>query len=66
MANETPSIGQHWRWKCDPNTKLVYIGKKGLWHQFAKVDRPDSAWCEVLSEDLRLLEAVQPPDGDAS
>ena len=51
-----PNIGERWHWKCEPTNPLVYLGKVGHWHQFAKVDTPKVIWCEVLTVDLRLLE----------
>lgn len=51
--------GEHWNWKHDPKTKLIYLGKKGSWHQFAKVNKPHEVWCEVLDEDLRMLEKTK-------
>ena len=57
MSTQTiPEINERWHWKCDPFTKLEYVGKAGHWHQFEKVDEPGKVWCEVLTEDLRLLE----------
>lgn len=48
--------GKGYHWRCDPFTKLVYLGREGCWHQFAKIETPREVWCEVLTEDLRLLE----------
>lgn len=45
-----------YNWKYDPRTPLIFLGKKGAWNQFAKVDEPDVVWCEVLDEDLHMLE----------
>lgn len=36
--------------------RLVYIGRKGVWHQFEKVDEPGIVWCEVLEHDLHMIE----------
>lgn len=55
--------GAKWHWKHDPKTKLIYLGLnhsgKGRWHQFAKVEFPEIVWCEVLTEDLRLMEETK-------
>lgn len=48
--------GDKYHWKCDPETKLVYLGKYGNWNQFAKIGTPDVVWCEVLDNDLYMLE----------
>lgn len=47
-------IGGRYNWKNQPE-RLVYIGKVGNWHQFTKVGS-NTVWCEVLTEDLHLLE----------
>lgn len=39
--------------------RLIYIGKKGSWHQFVKVDARDTVWCEVLDSDLHMIEETQ-------
>lgn len=36
--------------------RLVYLGKEGVWHQFALVEEPWKVWCEVLEQDLNMLE----------
>ena len=54
--------GNGYHWKCDPATKLVYVGHSlagGYWHQFAKVESPEIVWCEVLDRDLHMLEATE-------
>jgi hypothetical protein len=52
-------IGNRYNWKNQPE-RLVYVGmcepRNGRWHQFAKVGRPSVVWCEVLPEDLHMLE----------
>jgi len=52
-------VGDKYHWTCDPETKLVYLGKKGVWHQFAKTNAPDAVWCEVLDDDLHMLEETK-------
>lgn len=36
--------------------RLIYVGKKGWWHQFRKIGDPRHVWCEVLDEDLHMIE----------
>lgn len=48
-------IGGKYNWKTQPE-RLVYLGKEGLWNQFAKIEYPEGVWCEVLDEDLHMLE----------
>jgi hypothetical protein len=48
--------GGRYNWKNQPE-RLVYLGKKGSWHQFAKLGTSD-VWREVLDTDLHMLEAT--------
>lgn len=48
-------VGGRYNWKGQPE-RLVYLGKDRCWHQFAKVDNLAVVWCEVLGEDLHMLE----------
>lgn len=50
-----PELGGIYNWK-NQKERLVYIGKKGSWHQFAEIDYPEIVWCEVLDSDLDMLE----------
>lgn len=50
--------GGRYNWKGQPE-KLIYIGKKGYWHQFVKVESPRTVWCEVPDEDLHMLEETK-------
>ena len=52
--------GGRYNWKGQPE-RLEYLGKKGSWHQFAKVGRIGEVWCEVLGGDLHMLEETAPP-----
>lgn len=56
------NVGDKWNWKGQPE-RLVYLGQNfsgnGYWHQFALTDKPDVVWCEVLTDDLQMLEATQ-------
>jgi hypothetical protein len=51
-------VGGHYNWRYQ-NDKLIYLGKKGSWHQFKKIGDPRAVWCEVLDEDLELLEETR-------
>lgn len=52
-------IGENYNWKHSPQDQLVYLGKKGLWHQFRKIGDPRDVWCEVLDEDLHMIEETK-------
>ena len=43
--------------------RLVYLGENwsgnGYWHQFAKVDNPNTVWCECLDSDLTCIEETK-------
>lgn len=58
-------VGGHYNWRNQLD-RLIYLGKKGSWHQFKKVDDPREVWCEVLTKDLDMIEEsahlVQPAD----
>lgn len=42
--------------------RLIYMRKRGSWHQFRLVgDRHHRVWCEVLDEDLHMLEETTDP-----
>lgn len=47
-------LGNGYNWKNQPE-RLVYRGRKGLWHQFSLIGNTD-IWCEVLESDLHMLE----------
>ena len=51
-------VDGRYNWKNQPE-RLVYLGKKGNWHQFAKVENLNVVWCEVLDEDLHMLEETK-------
>ena len=57
------TIGGHYNWLGQPD-RLVYLGKKGAWHQFSRIGDPRPVWCEVPTGDLHMLEetaAVREP-----
>ena len=47
-------VGGKYNWKCQQE-RLVYLGKKGYWHQFALVGTPEVVWCEVTELDMGML-----------
>lgn len=51
VTPENISVGRRYNWKYQPE-RLVYLGKVGYWHQFAKVGDPSKVWCEVTDLDL--------------
>lgn len=44
------------------NEKLVYLGKKGCWNQFARVQYPEIVWAEILDSDLSMIEKAKLED----
>lgn len=54
--------GMRCNWKNQPE-RLIYMGKKGSWHQFARIGSQNSdsnpVWCEVLDADLHMLEETK-------
>ena len=55
----TPIINGRYNWKHQ-SERLIYLGKKGSWHQFALTREPDVVWCEVLERDLDMFEETAP------
>ncbi|MBP7501207.1 MAG: hypothetical protein KA784_00305 [Aquabacterium sp.] len=47
--------GAPYNWTGQPD-RLIYLRKHGNWHQFKKIGNPREVWCEVLDEDLHMLE----------
>lgn len=56
-----PVVGGRYNWKNQPE-RLVYMGTKRYpgdprtWHQFAKIEEPETVWSEVLTSDLENFE----------
>jgi hypothetical protein len=46
----------NWKWQSE---RLEYIGKEGVWYQFALTSNLRKVWCEVLAEDLSRLEETK-------
>lgn len=59
MDRNTMEIGTRYNWRHQPD-RLIYLGKKGHWHQFKKIGDPRAVWCEVLDEDLHMIEETTP------
>lgn len=56
LSKEDMKPGGRYNWKGQPE-RLIYCRKWGAWHQFKKIGDPrDLVWCEVLDEDLHMLE----------
>lgn len=52
-------VGGLYNWQYQKE-RLVYLGKDGAWYQFDLVEKPLTVWCEVLEEDLQLMEESSP------
>ena len=51
--------GGLYNWIGQPE-RLVYIRRFNGWHQFCKIgDATRAIWCEVLDEDLHMLEETK-------
>ena len=57
-----PKVGGKYNWVNQPE-RLIYLGKKGSWHQFKKIGDEREVWCEVLGSDLDSFEET--PEGQA-
>ena len=55
-------IGGRYNWK-DQTEQLVYLGRmlypNGYWYQFALVDKPNTVWCEVRADELKMFEETK-------
>ena len=55
-------IGGRYNWRNQPE-RLIYMGKNwsgnGYWHQFSRVEKPGTVWCEVLDSDLQMFETTK-------
>jgi hypothetical protein len=51
-----------YNWKSQED-RLIYLGRNwvgnGHWHQFKKIGDPRAVWCELLDEDLHMLEETK-------
>lgn len=63
MSPSTMIINGRYNWRGQPE-RLIYLGTthyrgdRRTWHQFAKVEDPQTVWCEVLDSDLSSFEAT--------
>ena len=48
------NVGGRYNWRGQTE-RLVYVGRSGVWYQFAKVES-HAVWCEVLEIDLVNIE----------
>jgi hypothetical protein len=59
LTPATMKRGGRYNWKHQPD-RLIYLGRNwsgnGYWHQFQKIGDPRRVWCEVLDDDLHMLE----------
>lgn len=51
-------VGDKYNW-VNQSERLIYIGKKGCWHQFAEVEYPEIVWCEALDSSLAMIEETK-------
>ena len=58
LKPDTMKRGGRYNWKHQPD-RLIYLGRKGGWHQFKKIGDPRPVWCEVLDSDLSSLEETR-------
>ena len=59
MIRQNMFVGGRYNWRSQ-SERLVYLGRNwsgnGYWHQFAKIETPNTVWCEVLDSDLHMIE----------
>ena len=62
LTPETMVVGGRYNWQNQPD-RLIYLGRSrggtGCWFQFSKIGDPRPIWCEVLAEDLPMLEETK-------
>ena len=51
-------LGGRYNWK-NQIERLVYVGKIGPWHQFELLNERGKVWCEVLDDDLIMIEETK-------
>jgi hypothetical protein len=55
-------LNGRYNWKGQKE-RLIYIGHNlsgnGFWHQFVKVEEPNIIWCEVLTDELDMIEETK-------
>lgn len=51
-------IGGKYNW-YGQSEQLIYLGRKGMWHQFAKIESPNMVWCEVAHGSQNLIEETK-------
>lgn len=55
MTSAGMKVGGRYNWKYQKE-RLIYVGKERCWHRFKMVGDPRPVWCEVLDEDLHMIE----------
>lgn len=63
LSPATMKRGAPYNWRGQPD-RLIYLGKRGNWHQFKKIGDPREVWCEVVDQDLRMLEETDCVESD--
>ena len=58
LTPATMKRGGRYNWKGQPD-RLIYLCRLGRWHQFSKVGNPHEVWCEVLDDELHMLEETK-------
>lgn len=59
MSTEPMKVAGEYNWRGQPE-RLIYLGRQRAWHQFKKIGDPRPVWCEVLTEDLHMIEETAP------
>jgi hypothetical protein len=63
MDKAQMKVGGQYNWKHAQRDRLIYLGKRGVWHQFRKIGDPREVWCEVTDEELHMIEETTPIQG---
>ena len=58
LRPEDMKVGAEYNFRYQ-NDKLIYLGKKGAWHQFKKIGDPRPVWAEVTTDDLCMIEETK-------
>jgi hypothetical protein len=55
LTPATIKRGGRYNWKGQPD-RLIYLRRFNGWHQFRKIGDSRDVWCEIVDEDLCMLE----------
>jgi hypothetical protein len=58
LTKDNLVYGGKYNWRGQPE-RLEYLGKAGVWYQFALTSNLRKVWCEVLEEDLKSFEETK-------